>query len=51
MHAITVRSGKQLQEPKATQEEKGERLVKDKGKELMEEKDDLVQKDRGRDKQ
>jgi len=50
MNVITLRSGMQLDKPRITQGEKGDGLVKDKGKPLMEDEVDLVLKDKGQDK-
>jgi len=50
MNAITLRSGKQLDEPKATQGEEGEGLVKDKDKEPIEKEVDSVPDDGEKDK-
>jgi len=46
MKVITLRSGKQLDEPKATQGDESEDLVKDKGKELTKKEVNLVPEDR-----
>ena len=50
MNAITLRSGKQLEETQGAQREVDEGLVKDKGREILEEKDDLVLENGGQDK-
>jgi len=42
LNAITLRSGKQREEPKVTQGEEGEGVVTDKGEESMEDKGELV---------
>ena len=44
MNAITLRSGKQLDEPKGPHKEEDEGLVKGRGKEILEEKRDLIPK-------
>jgi len=50
MNAITLKSEKQLDKPKATQGEECKGVVKEVGKSLMEEEVDLAPKDKGQGK-